>query len=81
MSFHSNVNLVLPPVTSITIILAHLSQNGYGYISVVCVVTTVVVAVAAAVDGQSSTFIDFLFTSYEKPTILGLGLTIRRDFH
>ena len=53
----------------------------YIYISVVCVVDTVVVAVAAAVAGQSSIFIDFLFTSYEKPTILGLGLTIRLDFH
>ena len=49
----------------------------YIYISVVCVVTTVVVAVAAAVAGQSSIFIDFLFNSYEKPTILGPGLTIR----
>ena len=44
---------------------------------IVCVVTTVVVAVAAAVAGQSSTFVDFLLNSYEKPIILGSWLTIR----
>ena len=61
---------LLSTATDVTIYL-------YIYMYVVCVVTTVFVAVAAAVAGQSSIFIDFLFTSYEKPTILGPGLTIR----
>ena len=48
----------------------------YIYISVVCVVNTAVVAVAAAVAGQSSIFIDFLLNSFEKPIILGPWLAI-----